>query len=147
MRKHILVPTDGSEDATLALQEAMTYAQQLDEKIILLHVQPHLTTFHTRRFFSEADIHAYEEQLSEEALAPAKEILKNANLAYEIKMRLGDPKQEILAEADTEQVRMIVVGAKGEGALLGSLLGSVTYGLVQHSPCPVMVVSHRQANK
>ncbi|MBD1373573.1 universal stress protein [Hazenella sp. IB182357] len=143
MRKHILVPTDGSQNANLALKEAIFFAKQLDEKIILLHVQMSMSTIHTRRFFNEEEIHAYENQLSDEALAPALDLLKETNVSYEVKKRTGNPKEEILKEAQEGQIRTIVVGAKGTGAIIGSLLGSVAHGLVQHAPCPVMVVPNR----
>lgn len=146
IRKNILVPTDGSKDANLALKEAISFAKILNEKIILLNVQPNLTTYNTRRFFSESEIREYEKQLSEEALAPALEVLKEAGIQYEVKVRIGDAKQQIMQEAKEQQVRTIVIGAKGQGAILGTLLGSVSHGLVQQSPCPVMVVSSRQEN-
>ena len=35
---------------------------------------------------------------------------------------------------------MIVMGSRGHGPLAAALLGSVAAHVVQHAPCPVMVV-------
>lgn len=46
----------------------------------------------------------------------------------------------ILAVAEQHGVELIVVGTRGLPALRSLLHGSVSHGLVQHAPCPVLVV-------
>jgi nucleotide-binding universal stress UspA family protein len=46
----------------------------------------------------------------------------------------------ILAVAEQHGVEVIVVGTRGLPALRSLLHGSVSHGLVQHAPCPVLVV-------
>jgi nucleotide-binding universal stress UspA family protein len=46
----------------------------------------------------------------------------------------------ILAVAEQHGVEIIVVGTRGLPALRSLLHGSVSHGLVQHAPCPVLVV-------
>lgn len=54
--------------------------------------------------------------------------------------RLGRPADEIMAVAKQKQADLIVVGAKGLGAVGRFILGSVSTKVVQHSPCSVLVV-------
>lgn len=51
---------------------------------------------------------------------------------------LGNP-AEMLVEA-AEGARAIVLGSRGRGPVLSALLGSVSYAVAAHAPCPVVVV-------
>jgi len=46
----------------------------------------------------------------------------------------------ILGVAEQHGVELIVVGTRGLPTLRSLLLGSVSHGVVQHAPCPVLVV-------
>jgi Universal stress protein UspA and related nucleotide-binding proteins len=150
MKKDILVPFDGSMNATEALHLAVTLAKLLHEKIIILNVQPSFRTVHTKMFFKENTIREYQEQLFEETIAPAKKILDDADIEYELKLRVGDAKEQICKEAIVESndqpgcattgVRMIIMGSRGMNAVLGGVLGSVSYGVVNAAACPVTIV-------
>lgn len=145
MKKNILVPFDGSINATDALKEAITIAKALGERIVLLNAQPTFETVHTKIFFSPKDVEEYREQLCHETVAPALEILKNSGAPFEIRMRAGTPKDVILQEArQGEGVRMIVMGSRGLKVVTGFFLGSTSYGVLQEASCPVMIVPYRE---
>ncbi|MEV8093314.1 universal stress protein [Kitasatospora sp. NPDC085879] len=42
---------------------------------------------------------------------------------------------------------LLVVGSRGHGGFTGALLGSVGQHCVQHAPCPVVVVRHREVRQ
>jgi nucleotide-binding universal stress UspA family protein len=44
--------------------------------------------------------------------------------------------------AEDEQATTVVVGSRGRSGLRSAVLGSVSSGVVQHAPCPVLVVRH-----
>lgn len=150
MKKDILVPFDGSKNAIEALQLAVTLAKLLQEKLIILNVQPSFHSVHTKMFFQQNVIRSYQEQLFEETVAPAKKILEDAGLEYELKLKIGDAKEQICQEAiagNTVQpgcaitgVRMIIMGSRGMNPVLGGVLGSVSYGVVNAAACPVTIV-------
>jgi len=153
MKKDLLVPFDGSKNATEALHLAITWAKMLQEKIILVNVQHSFRTIHTKMFFSDHDIHEYQEQLFQEAVAPAKKILEDSGVEFEAKLRIGDAKEQICLEATLDQpykpgecltagVRMIIMGSRGMNPVLGGLLGSVSYSVVNAAPCMVTIVPY-----
>ena len=54
--------------------------------------------------------------------------------------QLGKPAQEIMKVASKQHADLIVMGAKGQGAIARFLLGSVSTRVVQHANCAVLVV-------
>lgn len=151
MKKDILVPFDGSQNAIEALNWAIVLATALDEKITVLNVQPSFHTVHTKMFFGEQHIREYQEQLFHAAVAPAEELLKATSVRYSIKLRIGDAKEQICAEAKgnceeehcvNSGSRMIIMGSRGMNPIMGGVLGSVSYGVVNGAPCPVTIVPH-----
>ncbi|TWH46902.1 universal stress protein [Sporomusa sp. KB1] len=153
MKKDILVPFDGSKNAIEALHWAVTIAKALQEKIIVLNVQSSFHTVHTKIFFNENTIRDYQQQLFQEIIVSAKKILEDSGVAYELKLRIGDAKDQICQEAgidDTVEagscspngVRMIIMGSRGMNPMLGGVLGSVSYGVVNVAQCPVTIVPY-----
>jgi nucleotide-binding universal stress UspA family protein len=62
---------------------------------------------------------------------------------FEVETEMTDqhPVEALLGEADSGDVRMIVVGNQGAPSpLKGAILGAVPYKLVHLSPVPVLVV-------
>jgi nucleotide-binding universal stress UspA family protein len=52
----------------------------------------------------------------------------------------GDARNVILRAAEAWRADLIVLGARGLGAVAGALLGSVSIGVARHARCPVLVV-------
>jgi nucleotide-binding universal stress UspA family protein len=52
----------------------------------------------------------------------------------------GDPREAILRVAEEWHADLVVLGARGLGAVAGHMLGSVSIALTRHAPCPVLVV-------
>lgn len=152
MKKNILVPFDGSKNATEALHLAINMAKLMQEKVVVLNIQPSFHSIHTKMFFSETAVHEYQEQLFRETVSAAVEILRNAGVEYELKLRIGDAKEQICLEANGDNpaqdgcsltgIRLIVMGSRGMNPVLGGVLGSVSYGVVNAAPCPVTIVPY-----
>jgi nucleotide-binding universal stress UspA family protein len=53
---------------------------------------------------------------------------------------LGHPAEEIIALASASGVSLVVVGARGHGAVKRLVLGSVSERVLHHAPCSVLVV-------
>lgn len=54
----------------------------------------------------------------------------------------GDPSNAILDVADNQSADLIVVGARGLGALARFVRGSVSTRVAHHSTCDVLIVEH-----
>jgi nucleotide-binding universal stress UspA family protein len=152
MKQDILVPFDGSANAMEALRVAIDMAKAFKERIILLNVQPSFETPHTKQFFSKDQIDDYRTQMATEALQPGEDLLKQSGVKFVTMTRVGDAREQICREAslDSEEgavcrdrgVRLIVMGSRGLNALIGSVLGSVSMGVLHHAPCPVTIVPY-----
>jgi nucleotide-binding universal stress UspA family protein len=55
-------------------------------------------------------------------------------------LRLGNPYEEIVAEAKEMGADLIVIGSHGYRGLERLLLGSTAERVVQYSPCAVLIV-------
>jgi nucleotide-binding universal stress UspA family protein len=57
----------------------------------------------------------------------------------------GDPRDVIVRVAEEWPAELVVLGARGLGAVAGALLGSVSIGVARHVPCSVAVVKGASA--
>jgi nucleotide-binding universal stress UspA family protein len=59
-------------------------------------------------------------------------------------IRVGYPFDEIVAMADHLNVDLIVIGSRGLSGMTRLLVGSTAQRVVEHAPCPVLVVKERR---
>jgi len=139
----VLVPTDFSEDATLAVKTAqrLLHAAEPGARLLLLHAY-HLpveftalgTMPVTPTLFADAQ---------EQARVHLEEIakpLRSQGLTVETLAREGYAPTVIEEVARSESVNLIAMGTHGRSGLQRLLLGSTAERVVQHAPCPVLVV-------
>lgn len=139
--QRILVPTDFSEPAERALDEAMALASKLGSQLILLHVSwcPPIAY----NSFVEAPLWTAEE-LTRGAQDEFDKQLASAKQRYaktEGVFVTGDPWTGILRTAEEVGADLIVMGTHGRRGLSHLLLGSVAEKIVRLSPIPVLTLS------
>lgn len=143
----ILVPTDFSDDAALALREAvhMLGPVSASAKVKLLHVfriQPEVvypwTPPHIAFRASEvvADAKKRMEQIAEPIRAQGFDV---EILVYE-----GFPPEVIDETAVKTKADLIAMGTHGRSFLSRLLLGSVAERVLPRAPCPVLTVHHEE---
>ncbi|MBX6341791.1 MAG: universal stress protein, partial [Thermomicrobiaceae bacterium] len=148
MFETILVPLDGSALAETAVPYAAELARLTGATLVVLRVVEE-----TRPIFDAAcrDIIWIDpanprlELLAPAILEPALSALRERGLAVSPVVRLGDPRQEIVAEARQHPRPVIVLASHGRGGLSRAVLGSVATRVLQLSPCPVLVVRARDS--
>ncbi len=139
---NILIPLDFSETTLEVLDRASLLARSFSAKLWLIHVAPPEPDFvgygagpQTVRdqVASELrDEHRRTQQVAEK--------LRRSGLAATALCPQGATVKTILHEAEKLEVDLIVMGSRGHGKLRGLLLGSQSQKVLQHAPCPVMIV-------
>ena len=139
--RNILWPTDFSDTAAHALRYAIEMANLYQVGIRILHVvdQP----FGDENYMILA-ITPEELAKSMEDVAASKmhELLGqlNTNLKIETVIRRGDAIDEILAEANSGDIGMVVIASHGRSGLSHFLHDNVAEAIANKADCPVLVV-------
>ncbi len=134
----ILVAVDGSSASTRAVECARKLAKLTDATIILVHAYPK-----TPEYLGEPNLSETIARHTENArnlIDPLAQSLQEDGIATITEILQGPPSEAILNVADTREVDLIVMGARGLGSLGSLLLGSVSQKVLSHATCPVMVV-------
>jgi nucleotide-binding universal stress UspA family protein len=146
MFKHVLVATDGSPLADHAIKAALQLAESLaDCRVTALMVVPDYSTLDV---MEDVWKNGPPLQARRDALAAAgKKKLASAlhrhhhGKAPEAVVAVNDyPYEEIVRVAQREGCDVIVMAARGRGAVKSALLGSQTAHVLSLSPIPVLVV-------
>lgn len=134
----ILVPVDGSQGSLNALDKAIKIAKKFDGKITLINVY-WISAF--RLTPSQlVDYVVQVRKVGEEILAEGKKVVRSEEVPVESIIKEGHIVEEILKTAKEGNYDLIVMGARGISKIKEILLGSVSYGVTAHAPCPVLIV-------
>jgi nucleotide-binding universal stress UspA family protein len=145
----ILVATDGSEEAALALTTAADLAESTNSELHIAYVFP---TAVQRPFPNPITARPAEilEQELEEAMRQAQSFLDRE--AEQVKgegvevadthLTRGRPDTELVHLSEEIDAGLIVMGSRGLGGVRRALMGSVSDSVVRHAHCPVLVVRH-----
>jgi nucleotide-binding universal stress UspA family protein len=137
----LLVPYDGSNNASLALRDAVRIAQaDGNSEIYLLNVQP-LFNRHIARFFSKSTLAGSVLQRGETVLRGARDILQGTGIRYRAAIKSGEVAPTILAYSGEIGADRIVLGTARKSALVRLLTGSLINTIVEEASIPVEVVA------
>jgi nucleotide-binding universal stress UspA family protein len=144
----ILVPLDGSPFAEVALDLVRFAAATRPVEVLLVQVARlqvgmlgTVTPYTVDLTDSIRQAESYLERLAEALRADG--IPTRVNVVESQRTTTG----ELLAVAERERVNAIVMATHGRGALAHLALGSVSTGVLEHSPIPVMLVPGRATKR
>ena len=141
----ILIAVDGSELSLDGVHHALTLVRQgLQATMVLANVQEPATLYELVTTRDPDLIAAASIEAGEHLMASARALLDEAGLDYVTEVGVGDPAHTLVDIAESTGCDMVVIGARGQGALSSALLGSVSQELVHASPVPVTVVKHAE---
>jgi YjbE family integral membrane protein len=141
--RRALLAVDGSRFALGAVRHLVERYRILHEpwplQVHLVNVQRPVSA-DVVRFVPGATLDDYYLGRGEEALAPARALLKEAGINPREHRLVGNPGPTIAALAQSEGCDHIVMGARGLGTHTGARLGSVARATLEHAAVPVLLV-------
>jgi nucleotide-binding universal stress UspA family protein len=135
----ILVPLDGSEHSSRALEVAIHLAKQLNCKLVLLSVYSMVAASGSSPELSLMAIDASRDR-GKEILKKAEEKVNSEMIEVETELAAGTAVETIVEKSKEGKFDMIVMGARGLGTMKKLLIGSVSEGVIKNAPCPVLIV-------
>ncbi len=143
MYKRILVPTDGSEITSMAVQTAVGLARLAGSELIALGVKEPFpySAISEMQPVPPQEFYDAQERI---ALANVKTVVDAAKAAgltcHGFTVEALHPWEAILDQAKASAVDLIVMASHGRRGLSAVLLGSETQKVLTHSTLPVLVV-------
>jgi nucleotide-binding universal stress UspA family protein len=145
MYSHILIPTDGSELSTQAVQKGVQLAKHLNARITFLFVKPDfplpiagegaMLVPESREEFSQGT-----QEQALRILDAAMAVAQLEQVPAQTRSETSDqPYQMIIDSARAESCDLIFMASHGRKGLAGILLGSETQKVLTHCNIPVLV--------
>jgi len=147
MYQQIVVGTDGSPRAHLAVDTAISIAQQYGATLHVVHAHHVISATHAAAGAdvgaAPVDIVEANEGIHEEGQAICDEAVKRAaqvGVNAEAHCVGGDAADALIRVAETLGADLIVVGNRGMEGVRRFLLGNVPNKISHHAPCDVIIV-------
>lgn len=137
MFRNILVAVDGSDHSRRALVEAIDLARSANGRLTLVSVAPPPAIWPApyQVPITDDELQADAQQVIDEMKPAVPDDVPVTSV-----VRLGRPADEIVATAKDSNCDLIVMGARGRGAMRSLLLGSVSHAVLNQSPEAVLIV-------
>ena len=142
--RNVVVGTDGSETAELAVRHAADLAKAFGARLtVVTAFTPHPDEEAKRLQEAPEDVRwaITDATSADERARRARTIARDAGVE-EVVMRVdgGDPASLLIDAADDSGGDVIVVGSKGMTSAKRFVLGSVPNKISHHAPCDVVIV-------
>jgi nucleotide-binding universal stress UspA family protein len=138
MYKKILLPVDGSDNATLACHHAIDLAKAGNMEVVLLNCYGELPA--TIGGAARDEVIALSEAEGRIILSPCERLCEENGVRYKSLIRCGGPGRTIVQAARAEGCDIIVMGSRGLSDFTGMVMGSVSHRVLRHSTVPVLIV-------
>ena len=143
----IVVGVDGSRESQAALEWAAEEAALREARLVAISVwtyvppaplaEPGMIPVPVADYSDAADA---ERTAAEEELDRAVAAAFPTTPSVEVERKLVEGDAGRVLEAEAQSADLVVVGSRGRSGIAAALLGSVSRHVVDHAPCPVVVV-------
>jgi nucleotide-binding universal stress UspA family protein len=151
----VVLAIDGSEEASRAAEAAVELCEKTGSELHVVHVGEdfYLTavtdldmvapTWVAQEYpESEANF----EQIARKVLdAEVEKVEAAGGTIAQAYLRMGAADAEIVDLAEEIEAGLVVLGSRGLGGVKRALMGSVSYSVVRHAHCPVLVVRRQDS--
>lgn len=152
MYEHILIPTDGSDTATVAVDHAVDLAKRHGAQLHALYVvdidavnlglgSEQVDRIRQGNFGEMTELKAK----AEGATGAVASVASEHDIDVHEAIRVGAPHEVIADYADSNGIDLVVMGSHGRSGVKRALLGSVTERVLRSTHRPVLVVDERGA--
>lgn len=152
--KKILVPTDFSKQAQIAIDVAVDIALHANAQLILMHVVEEAsgTSFNITGEVNMS--RGWEDKVftmkliekSKKQMTKLFEDVKAKGVKVKQEVRIGTAFHGIRDIITEQKVDLVVMGTAGRTKIEGMIIGSNTEKVVRHSRCPVLTVNKKPAS-
>ena len=130
--KKVMVPVDFSEASKKGVNYGLSLALEFEARLVLANIV---------RYDSLAYLTAKAHLLD---LIPAE---LRERLDFELIVKSGDVRQELLGIVEEKEIDLVVMGSRGRSHVQRLLLGSVTERMLRKLHVPVLTVSHLEPKR
>jgi len=138
--RHIVAPTDMSENASAAIEAAGQIHQTFGGELSLLHVLDETVPVPSAETFGLADTKTVAGQLKRDLEKIREERFAGDDTVSSHVLVGETPAPGICRWAEEHDAQLVVVSTHGRTGLAAMLIGSVAEQVVQQAPCPVLTV-------
>lgn len=147
MYDNILIPTDGSDTATVAVDHAVGLAERYGARLHALYVvdidavnfslgTEQVDRIRQGNFGEMTELN----EKADEATGAVVDAAAPHDVTVHEEVRVGAPHEVIAGYADNNDIDLVVMGSHGRSGVRRALLGSVTERVLRSTHVPVMVV-------
>jgi len=129
--EQVLTAIDGSDVANKAVEFAVDFATWKGAVLTLVHVVPSDRVRDDEVYWDDED---------HEILRQAGDVARERGIEAKLVMCSGNPAEAIARLANEVDADLVVMGSRGRGRVAGTLLGSVSKGVLDRAHRPVLVV-------
>jgi nucleotide-binding universal stress UspA family protein len=151
----VVLAIDGSEEASRAAEAAVELCEKTGSELHVVHVGEdfYLTAVTDLDMVAQtwvaqeyAESEANFEQIAREVLdAEVEKVEAAGGTVAQAHLRVGRADAEIVDLAEEIKAGLVVLGSRGLGGVKRALMGSVSYSVVRHAHCPVLVVRRQDS--
>jgi len=138
--ERILIPTDGSDEASAAVAHGVAVADAFDASVHVLNVVDLGTITSGSDVAAATDLIDRLRERGEDATDAVAEQAREAGLDVTTEVREGFPNADLLECIDREDIDFVAMGTHGRTGVERLLLGSTTERTIRRSPVPVLSV-------